>query len=206
MKCKFFSALLMAAVMTVAVTGCAASPDVNTGMSAQSGQSSKPEAVSSGIAQSASAAWEIQIDTVTLDGEAVTSEDLSGNKLTVMNVWATWCPPCVDELPHLQEMSQAFADKGVEVVGVLQDGVSELGVRSDRTIENANKLLEEAGASYRVILPDTVIMETFIAQMQYFPTTFFLDQSGNVVETVVGAHNAAEWEEIINGALEKVSQ
>jgi len=141
-----------------------------------------------------------------LDGTAVTSEDFSGNKLTVMNVWATWCSPCVEELPHLQEVSKAFADKDVEIIGVLHDGVSELGVRSDSTIADANKLLTEAGADYRVILPDTAIMETLIAQMQYFPTTFFLDQNGNVVETVIGARDAAKWEDIINAALEKVSQ
>ena len=150
-------------------------------------------------------AWLSKVSTINLDGDGVTGDAFSGNKLTVMNVWATWCPPCVDELPHLQEMSKTFADQDVEVIGVLQDGVSEMGVRSDKTIVSAKKLLQEAGADYRVILPDMAIMETFIAQMQYFPTTFFLDREGNVVETVIGAHDAAEWEDIINGALEKVS-
>lgn len=204
MKSKFLLALLVVTVMAAA-SGCATPSGEVADSSLHSAQSAESDAVSTGAGGGESVAWELQIDTVDLDGAAVTSDDFSDNKLTVMNVWATWCPPCVDELPHLQEMSKAFADKDVEVIGVLQDGVSELGVRSDKTIESAKKLLQEAGADYRVILPDTAIMETFIAQMQYFPTTFFLDREGNVVETVIGAHDAAEWEDIINGALEKVS-
>lgn len=198
---------LLTAIIVVAATaaGCAAPPEGAAAASEPSARQSDPEAASSDTGTDETTAWELQINTETLDGDAVTSDDFSGNKLTVMNVWATWCPPCVDELPHLQEMNQAFAEQDVEVIGVLQDGVSELGVRSDKTIESAKKLLQEAGADYRVILPDTAIMETFIAQMQYFPTTLFLDREGNVVETVIGAHDAAEWKEIINGALEKVS-
>lgn len=205
MKRKVLILLSAITVMAAVAAGCAAPSDGAVSSSATSTQQSEPEAVASDKSTGESTAWELQINTETLDGDAVTSDDFSGNKLTVMNVWATWCPPCVDELPHLQEMNRAFAEQDVEVIGVLQDGVSEMGVRSDKTIESAKKLLQEAGADYRVILPDNTIMETFIAQMQYFPTTFFLDREGNVVETVIGAHDAAEWKEIISGALEKVS-
>lgn len=202
MKRKYMlKTILVTALWMMTLAACAEPPAGNADSAGQSVPSSGSNADVSGTS-----GWELQIDTTTLDGDAVTSDDFADNKLTVMNVWATWCPPCVDELPHLQEMSKVFADKDVEVIGVLQDGVSELGVRSDKSIASAQKLLLEAGADYRVILPDTVIMETFIAQMQYFPTTFFLDGEGNVVETVIGARDAAEWEEMINGALEKVSQ
>lgn len=155
--------------------------------------------------QTAGAEWALAVDTVTLDGAPVTSADFAGNTLTVLNVWATWCPPCVAELPHLQAMSETFADQGVEIVGVLEDGVTELGVPDEATIDNAKTLLADAGAGYRVILPDEALRETFISEMQYFPTTFFLDSSGNLVETVVGANSAQDWEDIIHGVLQKVS-
>lgn len=148
--------------------------------------------------------WALDIDTVTLDGTAVTSADFAGNTLTVLNVWGTWCPPCVGELPHLQAVSELFGDRGVEIVGVLQDGVTEPGVPDEGIIESANALLDDAGASYRVILPNETLMTEFISQMQYFPTTFFLDSSGNVVETVIGSKDTEGWEAIINGVLEKV--
>lgn len=142
------------------------------------------------------------IQSVTLEGEAFTSADITGNKLTVLNIWATWCPPCVAELPELQKINETYRDKGVEVVGVLQDGITQAGEEDAAVIASAKALLQDAGALYSVILPDDVLQQEFIATMQYFPTTFFLDSTGKVVDTIVGANNYEDWSEKIDEALE----
>ena len=165
---------------------------------------SAPAEQASSAAVSGAGAWALDINTVTLDGAAVTSMDFEQNTLTVLNIWATWCPPCVGELPHLQAMNEKFREQGVEIVGVLQDGVTPTGEVDAAVVESAQKLLEDAKADYQIILPDAAITETFISEMQYFPTTYFLDAGGNVVETVVGANSAEEWEAIIHEVLEKV--
>jgi thiol-disulfide isomerase/thioredoxin len=143
-----------------------------------------------------------KINTSNLNGETVTNETFTENKLTMLNVWATWCPPCVRELPELQKISEAYAAKGVGVVGVLQDGVTELGAPDEKTIETAKKLLAEV--NYIVILPDETLTTEFINQMAYFPTTFFLDSNGEVIRTVIGSRDFDGWKAEIDEILGEV--
>ena len=152
------------------------------------------------------AAWAFQIDTVTLDNMPITEEAFKDNVLTVLNVWGTWCPPCVEELPELQEVNERFKDKNVQIVGVLQDGIVDVGIPDNEIIESAKILLTDAGAAYTVILPDETLLTRFIYDMQYYPTTFFLDAKGEVVHTEIGSANANTWERIINEVLEDISK
>lgn len=147
-----------------------------------------------------------QINTITLDGDSVTGEEFIGNKLTILNIWATWCPPCIAELPHLQEISEYYADENIKVIGVMQDGVtSKLGIDED-VVNTGKTLLEDASAKYMVILPDKIIAEEFLSQMQYFPTTFFIDSEGNVVKTVVGSKDTKGWKKEIDNVLSNISK
>jgi thiol-disulfide isomerase/thioredoxin len=149
--------------------------------------------------------WGLSINTTDLYGTKITSKSLSENNLTVLNIWATWCPPCIQELPELQKISDAFAEQDVQVIGVLQDGVTELGVPNKKTIKNALKLLENANASYTVIIPDETLMREFINTMRYFPTTFFIDSGGTVIHTVIGSNNFDGWSNVINEILKQKS-
>ena len=144
----------------------------------------------------------LDIDTTTLSGDAFTSAELSANRLTVFNVWATWCSPCVAELPHLQKVSEAFQNEGVAIVGVLQDAVTDRGEKDPHAIEAANILLEDAGVKYPVILPDDALQQNFIRTMMSFPTTFFVDAEGNVVSRVEGARDYEDWSKLIREVLE----
>lgn len=146
----------------------------------------------------------LNVQTTTLSGDAFTAADFADNKLTVFNVWATWCPPCVAELPHLQKVSEEFREDGVAVIGVLQDGVTEMGESDADAIASANTLLEDAGVDYPVILPDATLQQTFIRTMQYFPTTFFVDAEGNVIKRVEGAREYEDWRKLIQETLEEM--
>lgn len=147
-----------------------------------------------------------KISALTLDGESVSGGDIKGEVLTVLNIWATWCPPCVGELPHLQEVSEYYADSGVRIIGVLQDGVDNALEPDQSVIADGKTLLVNAGAGYTVILPDTVIWQEFISTMEYFPTTFFLDSEGNLIKTVIGSKDTEGWKREIDGVLEELSQ
>ncbi len=145
-----------------------------------------------------------EIDTETLDGDSFTFEDITENKLTMINVWATWCPPCVAELPELQELKEAYAEQGVEVIGVLADSIWEVGERDDDAIAAGKKLLENAGVSYRVLIPDAVLQEKLINFMEYFPTTFFFNADGELVDAVVGSNSYEGWSAVLDEILEKM--
>ncbi len=145
-----------------------------------------------------------EIDTETLDGDSFTFEDITENELTMINVWATWCPPCVAELPELQELRDAYAEQGVEVIGVLADSIWEVGERDDDAIAAGKKLLENAGVSYRVLIPDAVLQEKLINFMEYFPTTFFFNADGELVDAVVGSNSYEGWSAVLDEILEKM--
>lgn len=145
-----------------------------------------------------------EVDTETLDGDPFTFEDITQNKLTMINVWATWCPPCVAELPELQALSEAYAEQGVEVIGVLADSIWEVGEQDDDAIAAGKKLLENAEASYRVLIPDAVLQGTLINLMDGFPTTFFFDADGEFVDAVVGSDSFEGWSEVLDEILEKM--
>lgn len=194
---RIFAALLVCAC-AAGMTACSSPAPAS-----DAGQSSASAPAVSAAASSASGEteWALSINTLTLDEVSFTEADLQDNVLTLLNVWGTWCPPCVGELPHLQEASEHGQDKGVQIVGVLQDGVTRSGEVDSAVVDDAKALLEAAGVTYTVILPDQTLAQEFIATMQYFPTTFFLDAQGEVVKTVVGAKSAEVWISLIDEAL-----
>ena len=116
-----------------------------------------------------------------IDGRKVVSSSLFGkSRITMVNLWATWCSPCVRELPELEELYMEYRDRGVELVGILLDGTEESAVESAKT------LMIKAGITYTVLLPSQDMGD--LLNVQYIPTTLFVDGEGNLVgETVVGA-------------------
>ncbi len=117
-----------------------------------------------------------------IDGSKVNSESLFGGaKVTMINLWATWCSPCIRELPELEELYMEYRDRGVELVGILLDGTT------DSAIESAKTLMIKAGITYPVLRPSEEMGDLLSAQ--YIPTTLFVDAEGNIIgETVVGAN------------------
>ena len=132
-----------------------------------------------GSADSAAGAA-FRFTTTDLDASEVTSEALFKNaKVTVVNLWATWCGPCVRELPELEKLRQDYADKGVQVTGILLE-------TSASAVKDAKSILRDAGADYLVLLPTEEMGE--LINVQYIPTTYFVDPQGRVLgEAVVGA-------------------
>jgi len=142
------------------------------------------------------------IATVDLEGNAASGEIFVRSPITMINIWATWCPPCIQELPELQKLSDEYASSGLQVIGVLEDGITDLQAPSQNAISKAIGLLESAGASYTVILPEEVLINAFIKDMQYFPTTFFIDSNGALLRTEIGAHSFEDWSVIVNEVID----
>lgn len=132
----------------------------------------------------------------TITGEAVDDSIVSGNKLTMVNFWATWCGPCVGEIPDLQQISEDYADKGFSIIGVL------LG---DDDVDGAVEFLGEQGVTYPVVLPEGPF-DSLSTNIYAIPTTMFFDSDGEQVgETVVGAKSYEDWTGLIDLLLGQVS-
>ena len=111
-------------------------------------------------------------------GQPIQLKDFHG-KFVILNFWATWCPPCVEEMPSLARFSEQFASRGVVV----------LGVSVDQDREVYQKFLERAGVKFATARDPERKVSRLYGTFK-FPETYFIDRSGKVVQKVIGK---AEW-------------
>jgi thiol-disulfide isomerase/thioredoxin len=141
-----------------------------------------------------------------LDGNEVNQEIFSDYKITMINVWATFCGPCLDEMPALGKLAGEYAEKGVRVVGIVIDVLDGNGEPVESQLELAREIVEETGADYLHLLPSADLIEAKLKQVSLIPITFFVDSEGNQVDSFLGAKEKAEWANIIDSMLESVSE
>lgn len=142
-----------------------------------------------------------EFQTKTLDGEDVDQELFGKSDLTMVNIWGTFCGPCIREMPDLGELSREYADKGFQMVGIISD-VSKPGD------ETALEIVESTEADYThlVIPKDANMQYRILKNAQVVPTTIFLDKDGNQIgDTYPGAKSKKQWTAIIDEMLGKVS-
>lgn len=125
---------------------------------------------------------------VDLQGHAWRSIDHRG-QVVLVNVFATWCPPCREETPGLVAISKKYADRGVRVVGVSVD-------------ENGPEVLpafvRQYGIDYPVVLPPN---DSPFGRIEAIPVTFLLDREGRVAKRYDGAVDRATFERDIEHVL-----
>ena len=115
------------------------------------------------------------------DGTQIKLSEMKG-KPVVLNFWASWCPPCRDEMP---EFDTEFRKEGSEIVFMmvnLTDG-------ADETKESAEKYIKQNGFSFPIYF-DTKADASDAYSIRYLPTTYFIDREGYIVSTIVGGMNA----------------
>ena len=146
------------------------------------------------------------LKTKDIDGKEFSGKDFSDYDLTMVNVFATWCSPCVQEIPDLAEIQKEMKDKGVNIVGVVTDTVDQTG-ENQEALEKAKLIRERSKAEYPFLIPDKSNFNGRLSGIQAFPETFFVDKKGQIVgETYSGSHNKKAWMEIIEKELAKVKR
>ena len=128
----------------------------------------------------------IEFTTTDLDGNTVTSEELfSGNEITMINCWGTWCHNCVNEMAELAELHTKMQEKGCGIVGLEYERTND-----EETYKRAKELMEEWGTNY----PNVLIPDEINEQLEGYPTSIFVDKEGNILGIpIVGA--AVSWYE-----------
>ena len=139
-----------------------------------------------------------------LAGNTVTQEVLEGHTLTMVNVWATFCGPCIKEMPELGELSAEYADRGVQIIGMVSDVWTADGAIDPDQVALAQEIADTTGADYLHIIPGEDLYGLLV-QINTVPTTFFVDEAGHQVGSAyLGARDKEAWQKILDQMLQEV--
>ena len=134
-------------------------------------------------------------ETTDLDGKAVSSADLfAGHKVTMINIWATWCDPCKNELPELEEFAKELAGKDCQIIGICEDTSYD-----DTSAAEAKEILAKAGVTYPNIKATDEMLEMMTCLAM--PTSYFVDSSGHVLTTPIKGADFEKYREKLEEAL-----
>jgi peroxiredoxin len=123
-------------------------------------------------------------------GNTVHLSDLRG-KAVVLNFWATWCPPCREEIPWFVDLQKKYGPQGLQIVGVSMDEGGE-----DAVVP----FVKEMGINYKVLLGTSDVADLY-GGVHALPTTFYIGRDGKVLNYVPGLISHHEVELNIKAAL-----
>ena len=132
-----------------------------------------------------------------LKGNPVSQEIFPQSRLTMVNVWATYCNPCLNEMPGLGELAAEHDGSEFQIIGIVND----VREGDDQTL--VESLVQETGAAYPHLLANDSIGQALLSSVSGVPTTFFFNQDGVYLGGVVGSAEKSDWEELIHELLEE---
>ena len=139
-----------------------------------------------------------------MNGATVTSDIFAKNKVTMLNIWGTFCGPCIREMPDLAKLNETNKAKGVEVVGIVIDILDRKGNVDPRVKSSGEAIISQTGANYTHIIPNMTMMTGLLKDIQAVPTTIFVDSNGRQIgEAYLGSRSQKDWQKIIDEILKK---
>ena len=139
-------------------------------------------------------------------GEEHTLSDYKG-KVVFLNFWATWCPPCREEMPDIEALYKEYGENSEDLVilSVANPKTKDNPNNNDKTIEEVTKFMEDNGYSYPALMDTTgdVLLQYYITA---FPTTFMIDREGRVIGYASGALTKDIMKNIITQALSESAE
>ena len=134
-----------------------------------------------------------------LHGAPLPEEILAPGGVTMVNVWATFCGPCIGELPELAAWNDSLPEHAC-IIGIVCDIQSE---DDTEYIDEALYLLDDAGADYINLIPNEGLY-AILNSTEYVPTTIFVDSEGNQIgEAIVGA-DVEQYKDVVNDYLSSI--
>ncbi|MEM1483253.1 TlpA disulfide reductase family protein [Oscillospiraceae bacterium PP1C4] len=192
----------LAIAMALMLTACSANGGTSSSEAASSSQSTAESASSMQESNQPSLSKFTATD---LEGNEVSQEIFADADLTMINIWATFCGPCLSEMPELGEISAEYKDRGVKVVGIVMDVLNSDGTISEEMVKTAKETVEKTGAAYQHLLPSDDLIAAKLKEVSAVPETFFVDKNGNIVgKSYMGAKSKDKWIAIIEETLKEV--
>lgn len=115
-----------------------------------------------------------------LNGNVVTQDIFKKADVTMVNIWATWCPPCKAELPDIGKLEKVYREKGCAVVAICSDVTDE----DDSALEEAKEIIKDSECDF-VVLKKNASLDAIYNNIQAYPTTLFFDRDGNVIGNII---------------------
>jgi thiol-disulfide isomerase/thioredoxin len=142
----------------------------------------------------------LEFTTKTLEGSEIDSSILKNSKITMVNVWGTFCQPCIDEMPDLQSLYEEVKGDGINLIGIISD-------TPDKDNEElAKRIVSAKGVKYINIIPDETIINNILNNISAVPTTLFVDEEGNIIgDLLVGVRTKEEYKAEIMNRLEIIN-
>jgi peroxiredoxin len=110
-----------------------------------------------------------------LDGKKVSLSDYKG-KVVLVNIWATWCPPCVDEMPSMEKLYQKFKGQNFEILAVSIDGPGLKAVRP---------FMKKSSLTFPALIDSEGAIKT-VYGISGIPESFIIDKQGFLIKKIVG--------------------
>ena len=124
-----------------------------------------------------------------LNGIEISLSDYKG-KVVIVNFWATWCGPCLHEMPSLEKLNNNYKEEGLQVLGLtLQSREKQIPVK-----------IKQTGVTYPILLDAESAASTY-GPFNAIPTTFIINRDGEIVKQIVGARSYKQFEKIIKEYL-----
>ena len=177
--------IILTAVLTVSFTACAEQTD-----SASQSPSGNNSSMTGDLG-----AFPIAFSAKDLYDNDVTEASLGEKEIFFVHYWATWCGPCVTEMPDIAEVAEKYGDR-VGFLGLLDD-------YSDNR-QGAVNIKESSGVNFITVDANTQGLEGVLAMLRtgYVPTTVILDRNCDMIgEAIIGAHGAG-YAQFLDAALD----
>lgn len=127
-----------------------------------------------------------------LEGNEVTNTVFNDYDVTMINIWGTFCGPCIAEMPDIQRISEDMQSQKVQVIGIV----------ADQKLEEARTITAEQGATYLNLMPDQSLIDNLLSKFDYVPATVFVNSEGEFYDVIVsGSRDYNSYREIIEGLL-----
>ncbi|MEG0663365.1 MAG: TlpA disulfide reductase family protein [Anaerovoracaceae bacterium] len=133
-----------------------------------------------------------------LDGTEINQEIFAQNKYTLIEVWATYCGPCIKEMPIIEKIGQKYKDKGIGVLGIVTDAQEEDFKANMPQVELAKEIIKKEGATYpNMLIPQEIF--PLMAEITGTPSAFLVDSQGNIASKIyAGALSEKDWSDILD--------
>lgn len=197
----------LALILALSLAACSAKP-AEKGLLGGGAASSAPAPQTSGAASGADSASAPEspvplgeFTAESLTGDTIDQTVFEGHKLTVINVWATFCGPCKEEMPVLGKLAEELKDD-VQIIGIVTDVVDQSGAPDEGQVELARDLAAASGAAYQNLILNESLAQLGFAGLQAVPATLFVDGDGNLVgKGFYGALPEEDWRQVIDERL-----